>query len=108
MISCAVHPASAIRRPSVLRNPWGWQPSGRPAAVIASPHETAEAVHREGLAVLGVDDGHVLAWRRLEGVPQVFGNRHLDRNAGLVARIGGVVSTWCHVSRWVSRARCPC
>jgi hypothetical protein len=36
MISWAVHPASASRRPAALRRPCGWHSSGSPAMVIAS------------------------------------------------------------------------
>ena len=86
MISCAVHPASAIRRPSVLRRPCGWQSRGRPAAVIASRIKRLN-VHRVGLAVLGIDNGDVLAWCGFQRLLQVLRDGHLDRDTCLVPSV---------------------
>jgi hypothetical protein len=43
------------------------------------------------IAVLGVDDGDVLARRRCQRLLQVFTHRHVDRDSGLVPRVAGFV-----------------
>src|SRR6516162_9439407 len=71
MISCAVQPSSAIRRPRVFRKPWGLQSIGNPAALIVC------RMNCEKPAARGM----------VEGAAQFWMKANFDAHASLASRI---------------------
>src|SRR5215831_1421260 len=88
MISCAVAPSSANRRPRVFRKPWGLQSIGNPAALIACRMNCGEAGRGEWSAKRRVDDGDVISRGMVESAAQVGMKIGFDAHSSLAPRVG--------------------